>query len=121
MKKNEMKKTVEEEIHDLKKAVEELSQIIKEMNEKSEGRRPPTGVRKQILELLEKEDRPLTVKEVADLIGRAETTVSGYLLKLYEGGYLQRNSRLINVGETRRVRQLEYFVPQKKRRRWHYL
>lgn len=116
-----MKKSVEEEIRDLKRTVEELSQTVREMNEKSERVRPPIGVRRQILQLLEEEERPLTVREVADIIGRAETTTSGYLLDLYEGGYLQRSSRLINVGETRRARQLEYFVPQKKRRKWHYV
>ena len=115
------KEKLEKEIEELKKTVKELSQIIEEMREKDMGRGEPTGVRRQILDLLEEQSKPCTVKEIADLIGRAETTVSGYLLDLHESGYLERKSELVNVSPTRRVRQFEYSVPQEKKRRWHYL
>lgn len=128
----EKKKISEEEASDLKISIEKLSEniaklseSIQEMKEESMGGRAPdralTETRRRILKLLEEEERPLTVREVASLIGRAETTISGYLFDLYEGGYIERRSRLINVDESRRVRQLEYFIPIQKRRRWNYL
>lgn len=117
----ELKETVEREIKGLKETVERLSQVVEGMTRTDMRGDELTGVRKQILKLLEEENEPLTVKEVADQMGRAETTVSGYLHDMYEGGFLERKSRLVNVGNTRRVRLLEYSIPQEKRRRWHHL
>ena len=120
----ELKEVVEIEIKEnkkLKEAVTGLIQVVNEMKEISRRGSELTGVRRQILELLEEQDESLSVKEVADLTGRAETTVSGYLHDLYESGYLERKSQLVDVGETRRVRRLEYSIPPEKRRRWHYL
>ncbi|MBU7037026.1 MAG: helix-turn-helix domain-containing protein [Theionarchaea archaeon] len=111
--------SVEEQIRELRESIEKLSQRIEEMKKAGVG--TPSGVRRQILKMLEEENEPYSVGEIAERIGRAESTVSGYLLDLYENGFVERNSRLINVGDSRRVRQLEYFIPQQKRRKWHYL
>lgn len=116
-----MEKNIEEELRALRREVEELSRSIKEMKEQSVEENVLTGVQRRILQLLAEENKPFTVREISDLAERAETTVSGYLRELYKGGYLQRRSKLVEVGESRKVRQWEYWVPQEKKRKWQYL
>lgn len=116
-----MNKDLEEELITLKREVQELSQSIKELREQSSKEAMPTGIHRKMLQILAEEGRPLTVREISDLAERAETTVSGYLRSLHKSGYLQRKPRLVGVGDTRRVRKWEYYLPEDKRRKWQFL
>lgn len=112
---------LEEEIEKLRKEIQDLSVMIRKIGEGQAQEARPTGPREEILKLLEAREKPMTVKQIAAEIGLAEATVSGYTLDLHKGGYLERDRQLVTVSPTRRVRQLEYYIPGKKRKKWHYV
>ena len=117
----EDEKNLEKEIEQLRKQIEELTAMIKQSGMSQKDTSRPTGPRAEILRLLNQEEEPLSVKEIAEKVGLAEATVSGYTLDLYKGGFLDRDRRLVQVSPSRRVRQLEYYVPGKKKKKWHYV
>ena len=110
-------KNLEKEIEKLRKQVEELTALVKQSEVKRADKPRPTGPRAEILRLLDQEEEPLSVKEIAEKVGLAEATVSGYTLDLYKGGFLDRDRRLVQVSPSRRVRQLEYYVSGKKKKK----
>lgn len=111
-------KNLEKEMGKLRKEIQELR---KELREGRTNVSHPTGPRAEILELLEERGKSMSIKEIAEEMDRAEATVSGYALDLYRGGFLDRDRQLIQVSPTRRVRQLEYYIPGKKKKKWHYV
>jgi hypothetical protein len=73
------KKLLKEKIRELKNMIGEFSPNTKEFKEEIE--------RENLLGLLIDEDKPLSVKEIADLIGIREDVISEYQLDLYKTGY----------------------------------
>jgi 3-methyladenine DNA glycosylase AlkD len=73
------KKLLKEKIRELKNMIGEFSPNTKEFKEEIE--------RENLLRLLIDEDKPLSVKEIADLIGIREDVISEYQLDLYKTGY----------------------------------
>jgi len=120
MKENSREKSLEKEIEELRKEIQELAATIKQFGEQADASRP-TGPKAEILRLLQRHGKPMSVREIAEEVGLAETTVSGYTLDLYKGGFLDRGRRLVQVSPSRRVRQLEYHVPSKRKKKWHYV
>jgi len=114
-------KYLREEIGEIRKIVRDLAATVEQLRENLPNVPQPTGPREEILEFLEKSERPMSIKEIAEVMGLAEATVSGYTLDLYKGGFIDRGRRLVEVSPTRRVRQLEYYVPGKKKKKWHYV
>ena len=118
---SDKKKNLEREIEELQKEIRNLTAIIKQLGEDQAHASHPTGPRAEILKLLEKRRKPMSVREISEEIGLAEATVSGYALDLYKGGLLERDRRLVQVSPTRRVRQHEYYIPGKRKKKWHYV
>lgn len=114
-------KDLEKEIQSLRSEIRELATKIEELSGNQVHAPRPKGPRAEILELLKECGDPMSVKEIAEEVGLAEATVSGYTLDLYKGGFLDRGKRLVQVSPTRRVRQLEYYVPGKRKKKWHYV
>lgn len=112
---------IKKEIEELRKDIRNLTATIKRLGEDRAESSRPTGPRGEILELLEEYGKPLSIKEISQKVGLAEATVSGYALDLYTGGFLDRDRRLVQVSPKRRVRQLEYYIPGKKKKKWHYV
>ena len=119
---SDKKRDLEEEIAELRKTIVMLQETVEDLS--SQLRRSPsqpTGPKDEVLEILKERGEPMSIKEIAEEMDLAETTVSGYTLDLYRSGLLERSRRLVAVSPTRRVRKLEYYVPGKKKKKWHYV
>lgn len=119
--KNPDKGNMEKEIENLQKQIRDLTAKMNRLEDEQPKTSRSTGPRAEIMMLLKKYGKPMSVKEIAEDVGLAEATVSGYTLDLYKGGLLDRGRRIVQVSPTRRVRQLEYYIPGKKKKKWHYV
>ncbi len=98
----------------LKEILEKLNEIEKRLDEtkkqnpKKELTFALTVVLECIKRLYEKNNRMVSIEEVAVELKIANSTVDSHVKKLLKKGYLNKKSNLKNVGETRKVRFFTY-------------